>query len=163
MKLFFAQLPGATRFFAHVLQCSAFRLKTQHGSGPFRGVGVRLKTQHGSAPPRAVSRTSPLSQPALQIRYLALREPKRSREPRFSARIPPESFLTLHAARVRTPQPLSKHEATASGRCLGVKSHRTNRGPGRCTRRPPEPPGMPSRQAHGDAGRRAARAPIELL
>ena len=120
MKLFFAQLPGATRFFAHVLQCSAFRLKTQHGSGPFRGVGVRLKTQHGSAPPRAVSRTSPLSQPALQIRYLALREPKRSREPRFSARIPPESFLTLHAARVRTPQPLSKHEATASGRCLGV-------------------------------------------
>lgn len=104
--------------------------KRNMAAGRFAELASASKRNMAARPPRAVSRTSPLSQPALQIRHLALREPvfraqKRSREPRFSARIPPESFLTLHAARVRTPQPLSKHEATASGRCLGVKSHRT--------------------------------------
>ena len=87
--------------------------KRNMAAGRFAELASASKRNMAARPPRAVSRTSPLSQPALQIRYLALREPKRSREPRFSARIPPESFLTLHAARVRTPQPLSKHEATA--------------------------------------------------
>ena len=141
MKLFFAQLPGATRFFCtrswtHNCTCGALQ--------------------------NATWQRGPAGQPPLQNatwhRHLALHEPvfraqKGSRKPRFFARIPPESFLTLRAARVRSPHPLSKHEATASGRPLRIRAGGRGafrilsgqRGPGqfRGLLLPPNPPAGP--------------------
>ena len=57
--------------------------KRNMAAGRFAELASASKRNMAARPPRAVSRTSPLSQPALQIRYLALREPKRSREPLF--------------------------------------------------------------------------------